>query len=343
MPSLALEVGATVFVTGVNGLIGSHVVDQLLKRGYHVRGAVRNAEKHKYLTEYFSEKHKNVNFELVNVPDMTIEGCYDDFMQALISGIDGFIHVAAPISENSNLDLAVSIANNGVINALKACSKIPSCKRFVFTSSSIAAIFPRPNEEISLEESTYNEEALKVLDPNNPNKGGLRVYGAMKTASEKAAAKWVDENKPGFVFNSVLPNVNFGAVLLPQHQGLPSTIQWAHIAWTGQNTEMFKGFAGPQWYVNTVDCALIHVAALIYSDVESERLFAFAEPWSYNKVMGIWRKMYPERKFPEDIEGLGEDRMRVPNQRAEELLRRVKGDGWESLKMSLKEMSELWE
>lgn len=85
MPSLALEAGATVFVTGANGLIGSHIVDQLLKREYHVRGAVRNAEKHKYLTEYFSEEHKNANFELVNVPDMTVEGCYDNSMQGTSS------------------------------------------------------------------------------------------------------------------------------------------------------------------------------------------------------------------------------------------------------------------
>ena len=55
MPTLALEAGATVFVTGANGLIGSHIADQLLKRGYHVRGAVRNAEKHKYLLDYFRE------------------------------------------------------------------------------------------------------------------------------------------------------------------------------------------------------------------------------------------------------------------------------------------------
>lgn len=83
MSALALEAGATVFVTGVNGLIGSHIADQLLKRGYHVRGAVRNAEKHQYLLEYFNEKHKNAKFELVNVPDMTIEGCYDEFMQGM--------------------------------------------------------------------------------------------------------------------------------------------------------------------------------------------------------------------------------------------------------------------
>lgn len=84
MPTLALEAGTTIFVTGVNGLIGSHITDQLLERGYNVRGAVRNAKKHQYLVDYFSEKHKDAKLELVNVPDMTIEGCYDNFTQGTL-------------------------------------------------------------------------------------------------------------------------------------------------------------------------------------------------------------------------------------------------------------------
>ena len=78
MPTVAITPGATVFVTGVNGLVGSHVVDQLLKQEYNVRGVVRDAEKHKYMTEYFNDKYKKARFELVEVPDMTVEGCYDD-------------------------------------------------------------------------------------------------------------------------------------------------------------------------------------------------------------------------------------------------------------------------
>jgi nucleoside-diphosphate-sugar epimerase len=78
MPTVIVRPGATVFVTGINGLIGSHIVDQLLKRGYNVRGAVRGAKKHKYLTEYFNAKYEEERLELVDVPDMTVEGCYDD-------------------------------------------------------------------------------------------------------------------------------------------------------------------------------------------------------------------------------------------------------------------------
>jgi nucleoside-diphosphate-sugar epimerase len=82
MPTVVIQPDATVFVTGINGLIGSYVVDQLLVRGYNVRGAVRSLERTKWLKEYFDDKYKDatVKLELVEVPDMMLEGCYDDFL-----------------------------------------------------------------------------------------------------------------------------------------------------------------------------------------------------------------------------------------------------------------------
>jgi nucleoside-diphosphate-sugar epimerase len=87
MPTVVIKPGATVLVTGVNGLIGSYVVDQLLVRGYNVRGAVRSVERTKWLKEYFDDKYKDatVALELVQVPDMMIEGCYDGFLDGKTS------------------------------------------------------------------------------------------------------------------------------------------------------------------------------------------------------------------------------------------------------------------
>jgi nucleoside-diphosphate-sugar epimerase len=81
MPTVAIRPGATVFVTGVNGLIGSYIVDQLLVRGYNVRGAVRDVEKTQWLKEYFESKYTETDFKMVAVPDMTIEGCYDHLVE----------------------------------------------------------------------------------------------------------------------------------------------------------------------------------------------------------------------------------------------------------------------
>lgn len=39
---------------------------------------------------------------------------------------------------------------------------------------------------------------------------GYVTYAASKTEGERAAWNWVEENKPGFVLNTVLPNCNVG-------------------------------------------------------------------------------------------------------------------------------------
>jgi hypothetical protein len=57
--------------------------------------------------------------------------------------------------------------------------------------------------EFSINENSYNDEAMQVLT-KEPNKKGLYIYAAMKTETEKAIWKWMEENKPGFVFNAVV-------------------------------------------------------------------------------------------------------------------------------------------
>lgn len=37
---------------------------------------------------------------------------------------------------------------------------------------------------------------------------GAIIYSASKTEAERAAWKWVEENKPNFVLNTVQPNFN---------------------------------------------------------------------------------------------------------------------------------------
>jgi hypothetical protein len=40
------------------------------------------------------------------------------------------------------------------------------------------------------------------------------VYGASKTEAEKAVWKFVEEQKPHFICNAILPNCNFGKILV---------------------------------------------------------------------------------------------------------------------------------
>jgi hypothetical protein len=43
-----------------------------------------------------------------------------------IPGIEGFIHLAAPVGGIFDLDLALDIGRRAALNALEACAKTPS-------------------------------------------------------------------------------------------------------------------------------------------------------------------------------------------------------------------------
>jgi uncharacterized protein YbjT (DUF2867 family) len=79
----ALPEGSLVLITGANGFIGSHIVDQLLLAGYRVRGIVRDKQKNSWMGPFFDGKYGKEKFELVEVKDLadvgsltqTLQGC----------------------------------------------------------------------------------------------------------------------------------------------------------------------------------------------------------------------------------------------------------------------------
>ncbi|KAF2444992.1 aldehyde reductase [Karstenula rhodostoma CBS 690.94] len=340
MSDVTIQPGTTILVTGVNGLIGSYIVGSLLKKGYHVRGAVRDVEKSSWLLDHFNGT-QDAKLDLVSVPDMTIEGCYDD----VVKGTSGIIHVASPLS-GADPESTIPIGISAALNALSAAAKTPSITRVVYTSSSIAATFPTYSAPKPLDQSSWNEEGIAKgwqHPADEPaSRKGLYIYAALKASSEKTCWKFMHEEKPGFVLNTVLPNCNFGRVLVPQKQGAPSTIEWAKYAWEGANLEAVTKIITPQFYISTQDSALLHVAALLNPAIASERIFGFAERWDFNKLLAVYRARYPERQFPADIEGLVDDKCVPPSERAEEILKWIKDDGkgWDTLEDMAGEMAE---
>lgn len=71
MAATLLPKGSKILVTGANGFIASHVVDQFLAAGYKVRGTVRSLEKGDWVRDFFEKRYAgNGRFELGVVEDM---------------------------------------------------------------------------------------------------------------------------------------------------------------------------------------------------------------------------------------------------------------------------------
>jgi nucleoside-diphosphate-sugar epimerase len=66
-----------VLISGVNGYIASRTAETFLKAGYSVRGTVRSLSSGKALQDVLSEYATSGKFELVEVPDITIDGAFD--------------------------------------------------------------------------------------------------------------------------------------------------------------------------------------------------------------------------------------------------------------------------
>lgn len=67
---------------------------------------------------------------------------------------------------------------------------------------------PSNGVEKILDQNSFNEEGIKKgwnYPEDEPQyHKGMYLYAALKTESEKACWKWIKENKPDFVFNTIV-------------------------------------------------------------------------------------------------------------------------------------------
>ncbi|EGO60079.1 hypothetical protein NEUTE1DRAFT_74849 [Neurospora tetrasperma FGSC 2508] len=339
-PSIPLN--SLILVTGCNGLLASHVADQLLAAGYRVRGTVRNPNKCSYLTSLYSHRHGGPGkFELVEISDVTAPNAWDD----AVKGVAGIVHcVGATDLTIQEPDSAAKEELEWQVGLLEAAKRAGTVKSFVFTSSAWALWMPDASKKVTLTEQSWNEDAVALARDKNvdPKTKGMAGFMALKTLVEQGVWEWVKREKPGFAFNTVLLDTVLGECLDPKNQGIPSTPGMVHWIWENKHMAIID-LMEPQWFVDCVDMAKVYVAALASSPkVDRERLFVFGERYSFKEVARLLGEMFPERKekFGQPKKE-GWDQTEVPNQRAEELLKRVgQKKGWTGLEESVRANAE---
>jgi nucleoside-diphosphate-sugar epimerase len=232
--------------------------------------------------------------------------------------------------------VVVSPVLNSVKNLLEVAAAEPSIKRFVYTSSGLAAAFPNPREKVYIDSSSWNDAVVDAAwKPPPYNQDRLwAVYAASKLQSERACFDFVKEKKPGFALNTILPNYTMGEILDLRQRA--SSGGFIRAAWEGQDVPIFAGLP-PQYMVDVKDVGRLHVAALVEPDVQNERLFAFSQPYSYNEVMSMLRKLGPDRNIPKDNDDEPRDLSIIDTKRSIELLQRMSRPGFTGLEESIKE------
>ncbi|KAH7406697.1 hypothetical protein DE146DRAFT_648147 [Phaeosphaeria sp. MPI-PUGE-AT-0046c] len=334
-----IQQGSRVFVTGVSGLIGSHVADLLLRAGYRVRGAVQSEEEAQMMHRIYNQRHAEADnlFETVIVTDMKTPGAFE----GLLVECEGVAHVASDLSFNPNPNHVITGCVNAMETILKVAQSTPSIKRFVYTSSSNAATRPLSDRPRHVDSTSWNEEILEEAWAPPPYEAdrAYAVYAASKVACERAAWKFMQEKQPDFVFNTVLPNYTTGVILQPLSiTGAGSTARWVRDVFDHPFEENFITRIrdqDPQWQVDVEDIAKLHLAALAFPDVSGERLLGFAHRFNYNSFLRVFRELAPERTFPEDDPEQLQSSTVVDCQRSIELLQKFGGRGWVPFKESV--------
>jgi nucleoside-diphosphate-sugar epimerase len=161
---------------------------------------------------------------------MTAENAFHSAAQ----GVSAFVHIASIIGEwdpNPNNVIPPTIA--GTLNALTAAQSSPTIKQFVYTASALGAVPMLADVAFHCDASSYNDTAIELAwapPPYEASRGGF-VYMASKAEAEKAVWKFVDEKKPSFVVNTVLPFTVFGKVFSKHQSG--STAGWLRDLYNG--------------------------------------------------------------------------------------------------------------
>lgn len=335
--SPSIPPSSLILVTGANGLIASHIVDQLLAAGYRVRGTVRSASRCSYLANLFNTRHGPDRFELLEVPDVTAPGAWD----AALKGVSGIAHAIGPVDFYvQDVDAALAKELEYQIPFLEAVAKEKSVKAVAWTSSAWAVWTPDAKRKVTLTEESWNDEAVELAREGAKGRE-LRLTGfmALKTLLEKSVWEWVREKKPKFAFNTVLPDTVLGDCLDPVNQGYPSTAGMVRWIWKNENVSVLN-MVEPQWFVDCRDAGRLYVALLGTSPaVDRERIFGFGARYSWLRVAEILKELYPDHVDKvAKLQDKGWDQTEVPNQRGAELLARLgQQGGWRSLEESVKE------
>ncbi|EEU49027.1 uncharacterized protein NECHADRAFT_103289 [Fusarium vanettenii 77-13-4] len=332
----AIPQGSWVLVTGANGYSGSHVVMELLKQGFNVRGTVRNLEYSQWLLDHPSVKPfvDQGRVELV----LADTSKPDDFDEA-VKGVAAVIHLAIVSDISPDPDTAIPATVEAALTVCRAAAKAPSVKRFVFSSTFWAAVMPVPGDSSTITNlETWNEGMVEAARAPPPYEWSrmLPVFLASKVEAEKAVWKYVEENELPWVVNSVSPCWIMGDPLHERHL-LPLPMQLLQQLYLGKTDAMLDTAA--VYYAHVFDVATIYVAAAIDPDVKGSRIQVLAGSLNWNDCLAILRTAYPTVEFPDDfVPGNPTLTYKIEQDIALGLLQKWAGRDWISPERSITEI-----
>ena len=140
------------------------------------------------------------------------DGAFDE----AVKGVDAIAHTASPFHLNAVEPSELIIpAVHGTTGVLVSAQKFgTSVKRVIILSSCAAVLNPSPDPKV-WDETSWNEVSVRTVEEQGKDALPVEKYRTSKTLAERAAWKFVEENKDSITFDLVAlnPPFVFGPVL----------------------------------------------------------------------------------------------------------------------------------
>ena len=253
-----MERNETVLVTGGTGFVASHVILQLLQKGYRVKTTLRSmAKKNEVVDALTLGGITSVDNLTFIEASLTEDAHWDEAM----NGCTYVLSIASPVffTQPNDENEVIRPALEGILRVLKAARRA-GVKRVVMTSNFGAVGFSNKN---------LNHETTEA-DWTNPDEKGLSAYEKSKLLAERAAWKFIQEEGNGLEFATINPVAILGPSL------------GSHVSGSfGLLNHLLDGSmkAIPNIPLNIIDVrdvADLHIRAMITSAANGERFIASA-------------------------------------------------------------------
>lgn len=280
-----------VLLTGATGYVGSRVLLDALRSGYHVRITARTPEKaQKVLSNpVIQALSPGERLTSIVIPDITVPGAFDEALK----DITYVIHVGSPVPvpnyEPMSEVYQPTVA--GTSNLLNSALKVPTIKRIVITSSIVANMTPIPDPNVRVTASTRVD-----LPAPETLSNVFEAYILSKINEINNTDAFVASQKPPFSIAHVIPGYVYGPNAL--HPGdndalIKNSSNGILIASVTGNVVPNPVHEG---YVHVADLSALHLKVLEYepSGEESPRAFGACKPADYAATYDIVARAYPK-------------------------------------------------
>lgn len=282
-----------VLLTGGSGFIAAHILEQLLAQGHSVVTTVRSEDKAQAIRDAY--KAQSDRLQVLIVPDIAQLDAFDEVVK--IPGIEVVLHTASPFHfkwsdpQKELIDPAVN-GTSGILKAIKRSA--PSVRRVVVTSSFAAII---DEAHLSDPSHTFSEESWNPDTIADIHRSAPTAYRVSKTLAEKAAWRFVEEEKPNFDLVTINPPLVVGPVInhLSSLESVNTSNERVVNLLQGKWREAIPSQGPVALWIDVRDVARAHVVAgLEKPEAGGHRLFTTAGLFGNHDYVDIVRAKFPE-------------------------------------------------